>query len=94
MVLRIIGDVGVFILGDANRDEFVDISDPVKILGFLFLDSPDLTCPPAADANQDGNVDLGDPVTILDFLFREGSNWSPSIVEVSTAESTNSECLP
>jgi hypothetical protein len=55
--------------GDANADSKLDISDPIAILGFLFLGGPGPRCAAAGDANGDGKVDISDPVRILGFLF-------------------------
>ena len=67
--VSIIGDVGIFVRGDANVDANVDISDSLSILGALFLGQEDLPCDDAADANDDGRIDISDPVAILDYLF-------------------------
>ena len=61
-----------FIRGDANRDQVLDISDPVAILHGLFLGDVALPCLDAADANDDGETDLADPIYVFDFLFRGG----------------------
>jgi hypothetical protein len=67
--VSIIGDVGIFVRGDANVDQNVDISDSLSILGALFLGQEVLPCDDAADANDDGGIDISDPVAILDYLF-------------------------
>ena len=59
--------------GDANSDGAVDVSDPVAILGFLYLGSPeDLPCKRGADSNDSGNLDMADAVHLLNFLFIGG----------------------
>ena len=58
-----------FIRGDANRDNRVDISDPVFLLTALFLDGPYPVCWDAADANDDGFLDLSDAIKSLQVLF-------------------------
>ena len=60
----------LFLRGDTNNDQVVDISDSINLLRHLFID-PDtaLTCRDAADANADGAVDLSDAVSIVNFLF-------------------------
>ncbi len=65
-------DDGEFIRGDANDDTEIDISDPLRILGFLFigLDSP--PCLTAADADDDGALQINDAVILLGFLFQGG----------------------
>jgi hypothetical protein len=59
----------LFDRGDANGDGQVDISDPVFVLGFLFLGGTAPSCGDAADANDDGNIDISDSVGLLRFLF-------------------------
>jgi hypothetical protein len=54
--------------GDVNLDYSVDITDPISLLGQLFL-GVDATCPAAGDYNQDGQLNLADPVAILQYLF-------------------------
>jgi hypothetical protein len=59
----------LFRRGDSNRDEKIDISDAVDVLGHLFLGTTTLPCEDAADANDDGEVNISDPVLILNALF-------------------------
>ncbi len=76
---------GAQIPGDCNKDGKVDISDPVCLLGFLFLgnprvlpcDAPEDTPPSRAsiqlmDCNGNGGVDLSDAVWSLQFQFAGG----------------------
>lgn len=63
---------GIFLRGNSNGDEQVDLSDAVSTLSFLFSGGPAASCPDAADANDDGKVDISDPVYTLDFLFLGG----------------------
>lgn len=60
-----------FVRGDATRDGSVDITDPISMLAFLFMESygPGELCPDALDANDDGEVDVSDPIMALTFLF-------------------------
>lgn len=64
----------LFLRGNANDDEKVDLSDAICILRNLFLGGCTLRCLDAADANDDGVVDLSDPVRILNFLFVSSEN--------------------
>ncbi len=68
------GSHSMFLRGDSNRDNRVDISDAARVLGQLFLGSPATTCEDAADANDDGVINLTDAVVILDHLFRGGQS--------------------
>ena len=55
---------------DSNGDGVLDISDPIRLLGRLFLGEPTAeTCPLAVDVNADGALDISDPIVLLGFLF-------------------------
>ena len=59
----------VFLRGDVTSDQEIDISDPVRILGWLFLGDETPGCLAAANANNDATIDLSDAVAILGYLF-------------------------
>ena len=59
--------------GDTNRDDVVDISDPIAVLATLFSGGAPFSCPDAADANDDGMIDISDVVATLDRLFAGGA---------------------
>jgi len=73
VILSIIGDVGIFVRGDANADRVLDISDPINILGVLFAGDGSFLCEDAVDANDDGEIDISDPISVLNYLFTEGT---------------------
>ncbi len=59
--------------GDVNDDGAVDISDAVRALSYLFVDSSaEPPCHKAADVNDDSVLDISDPVNLLGFLFVGG----------------------
>jgi hypothetical protein len=65
----------LFIRGDSNWDEEVDLSDALMILQRLFkwaepapIEGP-FDCHDASDVNDDGNVDLSDAIQVCSFLF-------------------------
>jgi hypothetical protein len=69
--------------GGANQDGFLDISDPICILSFLF-DATGTACAEAipvcmdaADTNDDGQADISDGVHILSYLFLQGPSIPP-----------------
>jgi hypothetical protein len=63
----------VFQRGDASPNGMIDISDPIRILAFLFDGrGPGVSCLDAADANDSGKVDLSDAVFVFNFLFIDG----------------------
>lgn len=61
-----------FIRGDANRDESVDISDVIAVLGYVFANGVAPPCREAADANNDEGIDIADGVYLLTYLFNAG----------------------
>jgi hypothetical protein len=62
-----------FVRGDANGDASIDISDPVRILFYLFVGGVSAPCQDVLDVNDSGLVDLSDAIFLLNFLFRGGS---------------------
>jgi hypothetical protein len=70
------GDEGNFIRGDANGDGTVDLSDPVAVLGYLFLGGT-LECQDSADADDSGGIDLTDPIFLLGALFLGSATIPP-----------------
>lgn len=55
--------------GDVNYDNALDISDPITLISYLFLDTPAIACPNAGDFNLDGKLDVSDPISMLGALF-------------------------
>jgi hypothetical protein len=76
-----------FIRGEVNGDGIVDVSDPIVILGYLFLGEAPPEDIEAADANADDDVDLTDAVFILNFLFSGGPTIPPPYPERGPAPS-------
>ena len=66
-------DQRVFIRGDANRDDAVNLPDAQFLAAALFLGEGPITCLDAADANDDEEVGVADVVQILFALFVPGS---------------------
>ena len=62
---------GLFLRGDVNMDGGLDISDPIRILGFVFLGERYPPCMEAVDVNDDDAVDIADPVFLLSYLFED-----------------------
>ncbi|MBI4605850.1 MAG: formylglycine-generating enzyme family protein [Planctomycetes bacterium] len=61
-----------FLRGDTNRSAQLDIADPIKLFGVLFLGDGGLYCPDAADADDTGSLDITDGIYALSFLFTGG----------------------
>jgi hypothetical protein len=62
---------------DANDDGSLNISDPVRILNYLFLGGPEPDCIRAMDCNMDlaPEPDMSDAVFLLNALFLGGPTW-------------------
>jgi len=65
-----VGGKAIFIRGDCNTDQQVDIADPAATMSYLYLGVYDPSCLDACDANDDGMVDLADVVATLNYLFK------------------------
>lgn len=63
--------------GDVNDDGLLDISDPIALLGYLFLAAPAPGCMDAADTNDDGMLDISDATELLNFQFSGGAPPAP-----------------
>jgi DNA-binding beta-propeller fold protein YncE len=70
-----------FVRGDFNRDEHLDISDAVAVLGYLFLGERPSACLDAADADDDGELAITDAIHALDYLFLGGDAPPPPFPE-------------
>jgi hypothetical protein len=55
--------------GAVRGEETLDISDAVRLLGYLFLGDEAPPCLDAADADDSGVIDITDAVRILGYLF-------------------------
>ena len=63
---------GGFRRGDANVDGKLDISDPIAVLGYLFLGTAADLCHDAGDADDDGDLNITDAIYALNYLFLGG----------------------
>lgn len=61
-----------FVRGDADGNRALNLSDPIVVLGALFLGSEALACEDAADGNDDGALNLTDAIYVLSYLFLGG----------------------
>ncbi|MDE0961136.1 MAG: PKD domain-containing protein [Planctomycetota bacterium] len=62
----------LFVRGDANYNQQVNIADAIFLLDYLFIGGEAGVCPDAADTNDDGMVNIGDAIHLLTFLFSSG----------------------
>jgi hypothetical protein len=63
--------------GDTDDNGQLQLTDAVRILGFLFLGGASPTCLDAADSDDNGQLQLTDAVRILGFLFLGGAALAP-----------------
>ncbi|MEC7775927.1 MAG: hypothetical protein VYC32_07505 [Planctomycetota bacterium] len=71
---------GAWVRGDSNGDALIDISDPILMLGRLFLgELTRETCSSALDVNADGAFDISDPIILLRFLFQGDVTLTPPL---------------
>ncbi len=62
----------LFVRGNCNNDDTVNIADAIHALDSLFA-AASCPCPRACDANEDGGFDIGDAIYFLSYLFAGGS---------------------
>lgn len=94
VLLSIIGDVQILNVGDANHDGDVDISDPVTILYYLFVDSSSVTCLAAIDTNDDGSINISDAIVLLRGLFSVSTVvWGIEPISTTRAVKPGPECF-
>ena len=62
----------LFVCGDANGDEHVNVGDAVFIISYAFRGGPAPDPIEAGDANCDGHCNIGDAVFIISYAFRGG----------------------
>lgn len=69
----------------------MNISDPLAVLGFLFLGSEAGECLDAADADDSGHVGVTDPIYLLNYLFRGGPVMPPPGPQTKGVDPTDDE---
>jgi len=79
-----------FIRGDGNKDDGVDISDPVFLLDYIFKGGRVPPCKDAADANNDTRLDISDPIWLLNYLFKGGPQPSEPFPQAGVDPSDDS----
>ena len=71
------GTSGLFVRGDVDGSEAIELTDAIVILQFLFAAGTAPTCLDASDTNDDDNVDISDAVRLLAWLFIGGQPLPP-----------------
>ncbi len=68
-----IAGLTVFLCGDANYDDIVNVGDVVYLVGFMYRGGNPPDPLEAGDTNNDLVVDVGDVVYLINYLYRGGS---------------------
>jgi hypothetical protein len=64
---------GSFSRGDLNADGFYNITDPITIFNYLFLNGGGVACLDAGDSNDDNDINITDGIFSLNFLYLGGT---------------------
>jgi serine protease AprX len=62
----------LYVHGDANHDSFVNISDAVHIIGYIFSGGAEPSPLSAADVDCNGAVNISDAVSLISYIFSGG----------------------
>jgi hypothetical protein len=83
--------------GDVDANGTPEITDAVRLLGFLFLGEARPPCLDAGDADDTGELDISDPMFILSHLFLGGpAPPAPGPTDCGSDPTADNlpECLP
>ncbi len=64
--------VCIYICGDTNRDQLIDLGDVLHLINYLYKGGPESLPTEAGDCNRDQNVDLGDVLHLINYLYKGG----------------------
>jgi hypothetical protein len=64
--------VQVYLCGDSNGDNVINLGDAVFIISYVFKSGPAPEPLPAGDANCDGEVNVADGVYVINYVFKSG----------------------
>jgi hypothetical protein len=67
--------------GDVTADDWVDLTDAIETLTFLFIGGRPPECWDAADSNDDGKTTITDAIYTLTYLFIDGPPPPPPFLE-------------
>lgn len=67
------GQEVLFIRGDPDSSERINLSDAIGILRYLYQAAA-LDCHEAADVNDSGRIELADAIYLLNFIFQNGAS--------------------
>ena len=64
--------VKLYVCGDANGDEAINVADAVFLINYIFKSGPAPDPLQAGDANCDGGTDVADAVYLINYVFKGG----------------------
>jgi len=70
-------DAQDFVRGDVDANGTRELTDAVRVFGFLFLGDAALPCDDAADCDDSGALDITDGIFLLGYLFASGEPPPP-----------------
>ncbi len=79
----------LFVRGDVNSDQDIDITDAVFTLNYLFVGGRIPTCLDAVDVNDNASIELTDAIFILNYLFSGGQ--APAAPFPGCGQDTNAD---
>lgn len=62
----------VFVCGDVNDDDDINILDITYLINYLYKEGPAPSVPEAADVDNSGEINILDITYIISFLYKEG----------------------
>ena len=84
--------ISSYILGDANADGSVNVSDIVEMVNYIMNNASSRFVKVAADVNEDGDVNVTDIVAVVNIILNAGTDNSREMTR-SNAEQTDNDQL-
>ncbi len=87
--------VAIFRRGDPTMDGRFNLSDPIQVLGCLFLGTECSSCPDAADSDDNGSLNIADATYLLTWRFIGGTQPPPPFpgCGADTTEDSLPDCV-
>lgn len=83
---------GIFIRGDGNEDDLVNLGDAISVLSYLFVGLAGPECLDRLDSNDSGNVNIADAIHVLGYLFSNGP--APAMPFPQAGQDPTGDSLP
>jgi len=69
-----VGDSCIYVCGDVNEDEMVNIMDIVSLIRYLYMGGPGPEQPQAMDVDGSGQVNITDIAYLISYLYLDGDD--------------------